>query len=347
MNALARLTAGGMRLPQIDGVLVTMAGAAAVLAVVDPAQLAASAAFTLSSLWKIAGYILLAVAFAAYLQAAGADALVARVFRARLGLTIFVAALVGAVSPFCSCGVIPLIAGLLAMGVPLAPVMAFWLSSPVIDPPQFVMTASILGSGFAVSKTAAAFGLGLLGGFGVAIFDRFGWFREPLKKAATACGCRTSCGRPASPSWLVWRDPARRRHLLAGIGRSGLFLARWLALAFFLESLMLAYLPPDLVARLVGGEGWSAVLLATLVGIPAYLNGYAALPLVHGLVQQGMSAGAAMAFLLAGGVTSLPAAIAVHALARPAVFLLYLAFAVVGSFAAGLLFGAVVPSFGG
>jgi hypothetical protein len=102
---------------------------------------------------------------------------------------------------------------------------------------------------------------------------------------------------------------------------------------------MLAWVPAELVASTVGGGGWLPVLGATLVGVPAYLNGYAALPLVSGLIGQGMAPGAGMAFLLAGGVTSIPAAIAVYALARPPVFVAYLAFAFLGSLGAGLLFG--------
>jgi hypothetical protein len=76
-----------------------------------------------------------------------------------------------------------------------------------------------------------------------------------------------------------------------------------------------------------------------LVGVPAYLNGYAALPLAAGLIEQGMSHSVAMAFLVAGGVSSLPAAIAVFALVRLPVFLSYLTFALVGSVIAGLLTG--------
>ena len=72
-------------------------------------------------------------------------------------------------------------------------------------------------------------------------------------------------------------------------------------------------------------------MLASVVGIPAYLNGYAALPLVAGLIEQGMAPGAGMAFLLAGGVSSIPAAIAVWALARPQVFLAYLGCAFTGA----------------
>jgi hypothetical protein len=74
---------------------------------------------------------------------------------------------------------------------------------------------------------------------------------------------------------------------------------------------------------------------------PHYLNGYAALPLVGGLIERGMAPGAAMAFLVAGGVTSIPAAIAVFALARLPVFLAYLAFALIGATAAGIAFGLV------
>jgi uncharacterized membrane protein YraQ (UPF0718 family) len=131
------------------------------------------------------------------------------------------------------------------------------------------------------------------------------------------------------------------RHVRKGARANLLFLGKWLTLAFVLESLMLAYLPADLVVRAVGHGGWLPVVSATLVGVPAYLNGYAALPLVGGLIDQGMVPGAAMAFLVAGGVTSIPAAIAVYALARPPVFLAYLGFALLGSLAAGLLFGLV------
>ena len=101
---------------------------------------------------------------------------------------------------------------------------------------------------------------------------------------------------------------------------------------------MIAFVPGDWVARAVGGDGFMSVLIATLVGVPAYLNGYAALPLVAGLIGQGMAPGAGLAFMVGGGVTSLPAAIAVWALARPPVFVLYIALALVGSLASGLLF---------
>jgi hypothetical protein len=103
---------------------------------------------------------------------------------------------------------------------------------------------------------------------------------------------------------------------------------------------MLAYVPAQWVAGALGGEGLLPIAAATVLGVPAYLNGYAALPLVGGLLGQGMAPGAGLAFLVAGGVTSLPAAIAVFALVKQRVFLLYLGLALSGSFLAGVLFQA-------
>ena len=74
------------------------------------------------------------------------------------------------------------------------------------------------------------------------------------------------------------------------------------------------------------------------MGVPAYLNGYAALPLVSGLIDQGMASGAGLAFLVAGGVTSIPAAIAVWALARWPVFVSYILFSLTGAFLSGIMF---------
>jgi hypothetical protein len=305
----------------------------------DPAQGGASAAFTLDALLETAPYLLLSIGIAAYAGATGADNLIARAFTGSPVLMILLAALAGGLSPFCSCGVIPLIAALLAMGVPLSAVMAFWLASPVMDPSMFVLTTAVLGSEFAVAKTLAAVGLGLFGGLATLVLMRAGGLAEPLREGVGNGGCGGAKVRSAKPVvWRFWEEDARVAKFALEGWKTTLFLAKWLTLAFLIESLMLAYVPAEWVASALGGEGLLPIVSATLVGVPAYLNGYAALPLVGGLIGQGMAPGAGLAFLVAGGVTSLPAAIAVFALVKLRVFLLYLALALAGSFAAGLLF---------
>ncbi|MCL4764905.1 MAG: permease [Hyphomicrobiaceae bacterium] len=315
----------------------------AVLLAIAPSQAAQSATFVLDAHWTVLPFLLLSVAIAAYAKAAAADNLIAHAFQNRAAVAVILAALAGTLSPFCSCGVIPIIAALLAMGVPLGPVMAFWLSSPLMDPSMFIITAATLGTGFALAKAAAAMAIGLVGGFGVLILARTGLLAgSPLREDADNGGCAGSKVRkPKQVVWRFWTEPARLQSFAAGAREGLLFLGKWLTLAFVLESLMVAYVPADLVTRVAGGEGVLPVLGATLIGVPAYLNGYAALPLVAGLLDHGMAPGAAMAFLLAGGVTSLPAAIAVYAIARRQVFAAYIGFAFIGALAAGLMYGAI------
>jgi uncharacterized membrane protein YraQ (UPF0718 family) len=298
-----------------------------------------SAIFVGRNLAEVAPFLVLSIGLAAYAGATGADALIARAFTGSPAVMILLAAIAGGLSPFCSCGVIPLIAALLAMGVPLSAVMAFWLASPVMDPSMFVLTAGVLGAEFAVAKTVAAVGLGLFGGFAVHALAGAGGLSDPLREGVGNGGCGGAKVRTRKEVvWRFWDDSARVTKFWREGAKTTLFLAKWLTLAFLLESLMLAYVPAELVTQALGGAGLMPIVTATLVGVPAYLNGYAALPLVGGLVEQGMAPGAGLAFLVAGGVTSLPAAIAVWALVKRPVFALYIGLALTGSFASGVLF---------
>ncbi|AMY71031.1 permease [Frigidibacter mobilis] len=311
----------------------------AVLAAYDLGQAADSALFAGRALLNTAPFLVLSIAIAAGAGATGADNLIARAFTGAPFLMIALGALAGGISPFCSCGVIPLIAALLAMGVPLSAVMAFWLASPIMDPSMFVLTAGVLGLDFAVAKTLAAIGLGLLGGLVVLLLSRSGALANPLREGIGNGGCGGARVRAPKPVvWRFWEEPERRAKFAKTALTTALFLAKWLTLAFILESLMLAWIPAETVTAALGGEGLVPIVTATLVGVPAYLNGYAALPLVGGLIDRGMAPGAGMAFLVAGGVTSIPAAMAVWALAKPQVFALYIGLSLVGAFASGLLF---------
>ncbi len=325
----------------LDRVWLTTAALFAGLYLLDPPQAPKSLVFTIDSLVWIAPFLAIAVLVAAYARASGADSLTARAFRGQPEIMILTAALFGALSPFCSCGVIPLIAALLAAGAPLPAVMAFWLASPIMDPEVFVLTAAGLGSGFAIAKALAAVALGLAGGFAtMALQARSQAFTQPLKQAPSGCAAKGL--NEGAVVWAFWREAPRLRRFGQEAAGNGLFLVKWLALAFLLESLMLTYVPAADMIALVGQEQSFAVPLAALVGIPAYLNSYAAIPTTSALMDLGMTPGAAMAFMVAGAVTSIPAVIAVHALVRRAVFLTYLAFALVGAMLIGWVYQAVL-----
>ena len=113
-----------------------------------------------------------------------------------------------------------------------------------------------------------------------------------------------------------------------------------LAPAFAAEHLLNSWLEPDALTTYIGQDSTFAVPLAVVIGGPAYIDGYAALPLTRALIDHGMSAGAAMAFLIAGGVASIWGAMAIFPVLKLTPFLLYLALAASGSMLAGWTFGA-------
>ena len=308
------------------------------IAAFDTMQFAPTLAFAAKAIANTAPFILFAVVAVAYLKATGAESFLAKAFEGSPARMIVLAALLGGLSPFCSCEVIPFIAALLAVGAPLAAVMAFWLASPLMDPAMFAITAGTLGWEFAMAKTIFAVGLGLLGGFGTLIFARSAVFSNPLRERPAIGGC---CGakKPFSgtPVWRFWEHPERRTTFKQTGWENALFLFKWLSLAYVVEAMMIHYVPAELIARVLGGEGFLPIALGATVGAPAYLNGYAAVPLIDALLTQGMAPGAAMSFMIAGGVSSIPAAIAVWALVKPRVFSAYLGYAMIGAMIAGTI----------
>ena len=296
-----------------------------------------------SELLGAAPFILVAVLLIAYLKAAGAEGLIAGAFVGRERRMIVLAALVGGLAPFCSCQVIPFVAGLLALGVPVSAVMAFWLSSPLIDPASLLVTAGALGWDFAIGKTVAAVFLGLFGGFGIKLALQAGAFAAPLRHAADGSCQSGTCGTSSlgdgPPSWRCWGESDRRQVFRRELIGNAVFLFKWLSLAYLLQALLILYVPAGLIGGMVGGDGLWPVVLGALVGMPAYLNSYAAPPLVAGLMEQGMSAGSAMAFMVAGAISCIPAMTAIWGLVKPQVFAAYLGFGVGGAVIFGAAFG--------
>jgi len=274
------------------------------VALFAPGQLPTTLRFAIENSVGIAPFLVISVLTAAWLRAAGADRLIGHAFAAHPGKAIVLASLLGSLSPFCSCGVIPLISALLASGVPLAPVMAFWTASPIMAPDMYFITAGALGFEFATAKTLAAVGIGLSAGLATLALQRMPSFAEPLRRRACAA-CGSAVLRTAGVRWRFWQEPERVTQFREGVVHNTGFLGKWLLLAFLLESLMLAWVPAGSLASWVGGNAF-AIPLAAVIGVPAYLNGYAAVPVVAGLLQTGMAPGAALAFMVAGAMTSIP-----------------------------------------
>ena len=296
--------------------------------------------FVIENLLFVAPIVIFAIVLSSAIRASGAEGLIARAFEGRLLTMIIAASALGAITPVCGIGVLPIISGLLAGGVPLAPIMAFWLASPITDPAMLTVTAGLLGLPFAIGKTVIAFGIGLMGGLATLIVVARGGFASAVRVDGGLAG--GACCGPLEVRWDFWREDARREQFLAEARSTAWLMLKWLSVAFALEGLLRAHLPAEWIVEFVGGDTPWAIPLAVTIGAPIYLDGYASLPLVRGLLELGMAPGAAMAFLVAGGITSLYASVAVWALVSRPVFFWYLGLAVVGSALGGWGYGWVV-----
>lgn len=343
--------------------------------------------FMADSFLKLWPYLLITIPLAVMVNLSGASRYIHRAFAARPLVAVVLATAVGAFSPFCSCGVIPIVASLLIGGVPLAPVMAFWIASPSMDPEIFFLSVGMLGWEMAVWRLLGTLALSLVAGFLTHVMGQKGWLGHQIlrenhtmqvrstrrllqegwqwvktqtvmafsaNRAATAvpgslllavpvtavaannsgCSAETgdSCARqPPTFRQRLWRETWSATQMVV----------KFMALAFFLEALILLFVPQAWIIGVLGEQNQWAIPAAALLGVPVYTSNLTALPLISGLLAQGMNPGAALAFLIAGPTTTLPAMAAVWGLVTRRVFTLYVLLALVGAVVVGLLYSLV------
>src|SRR5215217_6271654 len=151
--------------------------------------------FVAETAWDILPVFFFSVALGVLIRTLELDGTIRRAFDARIGFAVLLATAVGAFSPFCSCTVIPLVAGLLIAGVPLAPVMAFWVASPTMDPEIFALSVGLLGWPPAVARLVATLILSLGAGYLTLLLTRSGLLgkvlrrEEPEARPEEAGGC--------------------------------------------------------------------------------------------------------------------------------------------------------------
>lgn len=293
--------------------------------------------FILNSFIHIWPYLVITIPLAVIVNLSGASAYISRALGKSPLISIILATVIGAFSPFCSCGVIPVITTLLIGGVPLAPVMSFWISSPSMDPEILLLSAATIGWKLSIWRLSATFIISLSAGLLIFLCEKRGIIgkeilRSGIKTGKTnenGCSCKTETDR-AGNQFIV--KVARETW------KASIVVVKFMSLAFFINALIKFYLPEDSITGFLGGDSAVTVLLAAITGVPFYTSNLTALPLVSGLLSLGMNQGAALAFLVAGPVTTLPAMMAVWGIVKPRIFIFYLLLSLFGAILFGYLF---------
>jgi uncharacterized membrane protein YraQ (UPF0718 family) len=139
------------------------------------------------------------------------------------------------------------------------------------------------------------------------------------------------CGCNSAP------DTFRQRLVKETLSATAM-VVKFMALAFFLEALIILYIPQEWISAALGHSNPMAIATAAIMGVPTYTSSLAALPMISGLLNQGMNPAAALAFLIAGPTTTLPAMAAVWPLVARRVFVIYVSFALLGAVLMGYLY---------
>ena len=311
------------------------------LVVIFPDQVRDTLLYVAHSLSRVIYLVTLGIIAAAWITASGATKHVADIFNGNPVKTIIAASAIGAATPVCGLAILPVMAGLLAARVPLAPVMAFWLSSPVTGPAILAATAATLGMGFAIAKAIAAFGLGIFGGAVTGLMSSQAWVKSALRDNALV-GKLGQHRHIEKTEWAIWRTPETRRRFIIEFLATARLVLICLIPALIVEYWLQHLLEPESLSAYVGTDVWWAIPVAVLVGAPAYVDAFAALPLTRSLMNHGMAPGAAMSFLISGGVVSIWGAIAIFPVLKTKPFMLYVCLAVIGSMVAGWMYGLFV-----
>jgi uncharacterized membrane protein YraQ (UPF0718 family) len=272
-------------------------------------------------------------------------------------------------TPFCSCGTTAVVLGMMASTVPWAPIIAFMVASPLTSPQELFYSAGLFGWPFAATFFAASIILGLVGGGIAAFAESKGWLANQGRFAPDKAP-RTNV-QPAPVSAAVLQ-PQTMQFATQGGGislalpvitvepvaakktvtfkqfASETFTTTWKLLAMFLGFAFLGYflnglIPQEWIRTAFGSGNAFSVPFAAILGIPFYLNTEASMPLVKAFMDSGMSAGAALAFLITGAGTSIGALAGALTIARWRVIAIVLGTLVTGAILLGMIYDLVAP----
>lgn len=293
--------------------------------------------FILSAIKSVGIFFVLGISIASLIKTFQLDSYLKKAFEGKTAASIPIATSAGAFSPLCSCGVIPAIASLLSSGVPIATIMAFWISSPLIDPEVFILTYGLLGKEMAFARLIATLLLGLVAGFGTLYISNKGFLDNQVLKDYEYKKKDDLPLEEKEEENLTKKELriVRLFQFLINFKNLGIFVGKFILIAFVLEAIIVKYVPMDWVGDLLGRSNPFGPLIATLIGVPAYASSISSMPIVRGFMDLGMDNGTALSFMIGGAATSIPAMVAVFSIVKKRTFFLYITFSMVGAVTVG------------
>ncbi len=244
--------------------------------------------------------------------------------------TILIASLIGVVSPVGSYIIIPMSAALLVIGVPLPALMALMVSSPLINPNLFVLTAGAMGLEMALLRAGSALLLGSTAGY-LTLWLVNRKLLDPQKVIRN--------DQQFSLSQFSGKSKERTPSgFLLELYKMTRYVSKYFFLAIVLAAAIKIAVNPKVIILLFSSESFLSVAISTAAGVPFYVCGGAAIPVVQQLADLGMSQGAVLAYFISGPITKISNLVIIQAAFKRSILTLYLALGILGALLIGLLY---------
>lgn len=243
-----------------------------------------------------------------------------------------IAALLGTVTPFCSCSSIPLFIGFTSAGLPVGVTFSFLISSPMVDLGSLVLLMSIFGTKVAVAYVIFGLIIAVIGGTLIEKFGMEKYVEEFIKNTANV---NLESDEMSQADRLIYaKDQVAITfkkvfpYILVGVG-IGAIIHDWI--------------PETMVEVVLGGNNPFGVVLATLIGVPMYADIFGTIPIAEALLYKGAQLGTVLSFMMAVTTLSLPSLIMLRKAVKPQLLWTFIVICTVGIILVGYLFNFLQP----
>ncbi|MBC8590017.1 permease [Wansuia hejianensis] len=237
------------------------------------------------------------------------------------------AALLGTVTPFCSCSSIPLFIGFTSAGLPIGTTFSFLISSPLVDLASILLLASVFNWKIAIAYVVVGLVLAVIGGTIISklklekYVESFVYSNKILEvdqgELTKKDRVDFALEQVADIIQKVWL------YILIGVG---------------IGAAIHNYIPEEIITALLGKDKWYSVLLATFVGVPMYADIFGTLPISEALVAKGVGVGTALSFMMGVTALSLPSIIMLKKVVKPKLLFTFIGIVVLGIIIIGYTF---------
>ena len=266
------------------------------------------------------------------------------------------AAGLGAVTPFCSCSTVPVLAGLLGAGAPTGMAFSFLLASPIVNWIAVFLLFGLFGTGVTVAYVTTALFAAIVAGLIIGTFDLDGYVKDvrittggreiatdggaPAEDAAGAGDAASGCSECRT---TATRRSHKERVTAAGAGALSFFrdTLPYIAVGIAIGALIHGAVPAEFLRRIAGPGNPLATPLAALAGAPVYVSISGMLPIAHSLTEAGIPIGTVIAFVIGGAGISIPNLILLNKLFERRLLAIYATTVVTIGITVGVLFNTV------